>query len=229
MSPLPPPSPAHRFPVGLLLLCLFLGACTDAPPATEDCSTAPGQQCVQTPPPKTDDHGDTPAAAPPLAANGGAGVLDSPDDVDVFSFPVVAGHGYTVKVGFASAFFDSPVSGLYSYALTDRGVDDHGDEPAQATQLLTGSSVEARNDFHGDVDVFRFTAPAKQGLRVRCTSPGRAVSLLLEDSTGRILAHGDFGGDLESLTYEGGDTDAVLFMKVDFHSEVVSSCRLEAL
>lgn len=131
----------------------------------------------------------------------------------VASFLAATAATYTVEVS-------PPYSGYlgsYQLAVSDSGLDDHGDTPAAATSLTVGGAATAGQiQFANDKDVFAFPTTVDHVYRFTCTSSTSSVCAL----TVRTPA-----GVTLTTTYSGTATQAsfVAAAGAGYSVEVASS------
>ncbi|MDY7229149.1 pre-peptidase C-terminal domain-containing protein [Hyalangium rubrum] len=78
--------------------------------------------------------------------------------------------------------------GAYTYQLKNLGTDDHGNTRSDATAVTPSStSVNARIDASGDVDVFSFEAVAGHIYEVECIASAFDCDLVLMDAEGTVI------------------------------------------
>ncbi|WP_224367490.1 PPC domain-containing protein [Hyalangium versicolor] len=106
-----------------------------------------------------------------------------PETPAVITYEFNTGGAYFFRVQ-----TDGSATGAYTYSLEDLGVDDHGDDLANATALTAGAPVATGTlELSGDVDVFSFSATAEHLYEFSCTATTIDCDVELLDATGTVL------------------------------------------
>lgn len=126
-------------------------------------------------------------------ANGAVLATGITTAVGVETVAVEATSATTWVADFGAYSSYSRPTGSYSWAVTDAGVDDHGDalNTATAVTLPMAAAEQAALESLGDVDVFRFTATASHIYRFTCTR-GSATQCVVraKDASGNVVSSG---------------------------------------